>query len=100
MSSGKSILTAVVLGGMAMFLLWRIFQEYHINKVDGDGLNELKAQVAELKAENEKTRKNVEYYSDPDNLEKELRARFNLKKLDEHILIVVPKAENGGTDGE
>jgi cell division protein FtsL len=33
-----------------------------------------------------------EYYQNPANLEKELRARFNLRLPDEKLMVVVPKA--------
>ncbi len=49
-------------------------------------LNEAKESATELKNE-------LEYLSNPLNLEKELRSRFNLKKPGEKTIIIVPKNE-------
>ena len=59
--------------------------------------NQLKAEVSSLlgrfsslEKENEKLRQDIEYFSRPENLEKELRARFNYRKPDEKLMIFVP----------
>ncbi|MBI2515217.1 septum formation initiator family protein [Candidatus Wolfebacteria bacterium] len=59
--------------------------------------NQLKAEVPNLNSrlsslnkENENLKADIEYFSRPENLEKELRAKFNYKKPDEKLMIVVP----------
>ncbi|MBI5079111.1 hypothetical protein HZB06_00320 [Candidatus Wolfebacteria bacterium] len=43
-----------------------------------------------LKEENEAVKSEIEYFSHPANLEKELREKFNYRKPDEKMIIVVP----------
>ena len=50
----------------------------------------MKAKLDEAKKENTELSAQLEYYSHPENLEKELRARFNYKRADEKIIILVP----------
>ncbi len=40
--------------------------------------------------ENVDLRSEIEYFSHPENLEKELRSKFNYKKPDEKMMIIVP----------
>ncbi len=50
----------------------------------------LKNRLDLLLAENATLRADILYYSHPENLEKELRKKFNYRKPDERLLIVVP----------
>ncbi len=50
----------------------------------------LKSRADNLIAENAKIKSEIEYFSRPENLEKELRAKFNYKKPEEKMIIVVP----------
>jgi len=50
----------------------------------------LKAKADNLLAENVKIKSEIEYFSLPENLEKELRAKFNYRKPEEKMIIVVP----------
>lgn len=43
-------------------------------------------------AENEKLKAELDYLSRPENLEKELRARFNYRQAGEKLIIIVPRA--------
>jgi cell division protein FtsB len=43
-----------------------------------------------LAKENEKIKSEIEYYSNPENLEKEFRSKFNYKKIGEKMMIVAP----------
>ena len=58
---------------------------------------ELRAQYEELESRLEETnaakaalKADLEYFQNPRNLEKELRARFNYRSPDEKIIIIVP----------
>ena len=57
-------------------------------------LDEVKTQFNELQANNEQLKMDMEYLSDPHNLEKELRARLNYRSPEEKLIIVVP--DEGG----
>lgn len=50
----------------------------------GTRLSQAKQDQGSFKAE-------LDYYLNPVNLEKELRARFNYKRPDEKLIIIVPK---------
>ncbi len=56
-------------------------------------LDGIKAQFNELQANSEELKGDIEYLSDPHNLEKELRARFNYRYPEEKLIIVVPGEE-------
>lgn len=50
----------------------------------------LKAQMVSVEEENEMLEKDAEYYSHLENLEKEARARLNVKKPGERLIIITP----------
>lgn len=56
--------------------------------------DEIQSQYEELQADNTRLQGDVEYLSDPHNLEKELRARFNYRSPNEKLIIVVPEEED------
>jgi len=47
-----------------------------------------KAQV--LSEENQSLKAQIDYYLDPANLEKELKSRYNYRRSDEKMMIIVP----------
>jgi DUF1680 family protein len=53
-------------------------------------LTNLSGRLDNLIKENEKIQSEIGYYSQWENLEKELRSRFNYKKIGEKMLIIVP----------
>ena len=55
-------------------------------------LFELSARLDSLYEDERKLEKDVDYYKDPRNLEKELRARTNYKAPEEQFIIVLPPA--------
>jgi cell division protein FtsB len=56
-------------------------------KTDSDNLN---SRLQALSKENADLQSDIEYFSRPENLEKELRAKFNYKKPGEKMMIIVP----------
>lgn len=54
-------------------------------------LVEAQEELQNLEEENRKLAEDIEYYSEPHNLEKELRARFNYRAPNEKLIIVVPE---------
>lgn len=84
------------IGGIAIVLvlvLIGVFNRYRGYRNADNARTALEAQVLQLQNENSKIAEDVKYYADPDNLEKELRARFNLKEPGERLLIIVPEEE-------
>ncbi len=56
-------------------------------KTDSDNLN---SRLQALSKENADLQSDIEYFSRPENLEKELKSRFNYKKPGEKMMIIVP----------
>ncbi len=87
MKIGFSLILLIVLG----FLVFHIFSL----GLDKGGLTdryiEAKAKLEQVKGEQAKLQNELEYLANPRNLEKELRARFNLKKPGEKTIIIVPQ---------
>ncbi len=50
-------------------------------------------QLEQLQADQIKLTEDIEYYSNPHNLEKLLRANFNYRAPDEKLIIVAPEEE-------
>ena len=61
-------------------------------KVSAD-FSELEGKIKEASDKNSNLGAQLEYYLNPVNLEKELRARFNYKRPGEKVIIIVPKNE-------
>lgn len=51
----------------------------------------LQNKLLTIKKENENIAADLNYYQDPANLEKEVRAELNYKKPGEKVIVVVPK---------
>ncbi|MDP1689109.1 MAG: septum formation initiator family protein [bacterium] len=51
----------------------------------------LQNQLQTIKKENENIAEDLNYFQNPENLEKEVRAQLNYKKQGEKVIIVVPK---------
>jgi len=64
-----------------------IVKERNQLKIDLANLN---TQFQALSKENADLQSDIEYFSYPENLEKELRLKFNYKRLDEKMMIIVP----------
>ncbi|PIR87333.1 MAG: hypothetical protein COU11_01120 [Candidatus Harrisonbacteria bacterium CG10_big_fil_rev_8_21_14_0_10_49_15] len=54
-----------------------------------DQLGEFGAEASLLQAENRQLRQDLQYYSQDENLAKELRAQFNYRAPDEKLFILV-----------
>lgn len=80
--------------GLAVALLG--YELYGLNlesqKAKADFLN-LSSEKEDLIKDNEALEADIKYFSDPHNLEKELRARFNVRLPGEKLIIVVPPTE-------
>jgi len=79
------ILSLVLIGVSAQVYL--ILKESNGLKKDLDDLN---GRMSALAEENANLKSEIEYFSIPENLEKELKSRFNYKDAGEKMMIVVP----------
>lgn len=79
------ILSLVLIGVSAQVYL--ILKESNGLKEDLDDLN---GRMEALAKENTNLKSDIEYFSNPENLEKELKSRFNYKEMGEKMMIVVP----------
>jgi len=79
------ILCLVLIGVSAQVYL--ILKESNGLKKDLDDLN---GRMEALVKENTNLKSNIEYFSYPENLEKELKSKFNYKEAGEKMMIVVP----------
>ncbi len=48
----------------------------------------LKSRLNDLRAENDLLRADIQYFSNPDNLEKELREKWNYRRPEEKLIII------------
>jgi len=54
----------------------------------------IKIELNQTQADMEKTKTDLDYYLNPANLEKEMRARFNYRLSGEKMIIIVPPASS------
>ncbi|OIO64916.1 hypothetical protein COW77_00050 [Candidatus Wolfebacteria bacterium CG18_big_fil_WC_8_21_14_2_50_39_7] len=77
-----SIILSAILAQSYFFI-----KERNRLKTDSDNLN---SRLQALLKENADLQSDIEYFSHPENLEKELKSRFNYKKPGEKMMIIVP----------
>lgn len=77
-----SIILSAILAQSYFFI-----KERNRLKIDSDNLN---SRLQALSKENADLQSDIEYFSRPENLEKELKSRFNYKKPGEKMMIIVP----------
>ena len=74
-------------------LFWQLFQLYRQNKNFEDNLSKISQKAQVLTKENANLMADAEYFSNPENLAKEIRSRFNYKKPGEKLIIGVSPRE-------
>lgn len=79
-------LLILILAGFSVKLYLMFKEKNQLQDKIGGLNNRLEAMVKE----NVDLRSEIEYFSHPENLEKELRSKFNYKKPDEKMMIIVP----------
>jgi len=84
------LLTVFVLIVILLVILTQIYlilkERYELKK-ELAGLNE---RLNLLVKENQTLKSEIEYFSNPENLEKELRSKFNYREPGEEMIIIVP----------
>lgn len=81
----------IVLFAVAGFLGFQVYKVDQNRRTLTDEFDKMKAEANNLAAENQKLQQNIDYFSDPHNLEKELRSKFNYRLPWENLIIIVPK---------
>ncbi|MFH1990758.1 MAG: septum formation initiator family protein [Patescibacteria group bacterium] len=88
----KSKIFFIFLIPIFLALIVGISQQFYYRYQVQIKLNELNAEVANYKKQQEDLAKLIEYYQDISNLENEARIRLNLKKEGEKVVIILPTA--------
>ena len=70
------------------FNLYRLYNQKIALEKD---LNKVSEQLQPLDGENRELTAEIDYFQNPDNLEKELRSRFNYAAPGETMVIIIPK---------
>ncbi len=75
---------------LSLFLgreIWRLRQRTVSESIQ---LSDIQTMFAAILADNTNLQHDLQYLQQPNNLEKELRSRFNYRKHDETLVIIVP----------
>ena len=72
-------------------LIFQFYQLYLYHSELKLTFTALKKKLISFKDENFRLQADLEYFQETENLEKELRSRFNYKKPGEKLIIVVPQ---------
>jgi len=78
------LIILIVISWIELFFLFK-----EDNKLKSE-LSEITQKVQVLSEENKNLRAQIDYYSDPANLEKELKSKYNFRRSDEKMMIIVP----------
>jgi cell division protein FtsB len=93
MAKTKRVLTLILL--IVLFaLFWQLYQLYRQNQELENSLSLVGAKVEQFREENRRFQADLEYFSHPENLEKELRSRYNYKNPGEKLIILVQPAQS------
>lgn len=92
-------LVYIIFGVILVVLLVQVYkmgsEEWALSKE----VKEVNKELELVETDSADLKEKIGYYSNPRNLEKELRARFNYRLPNEKLIIVVPKKESS-TNGE
>lgn len=80
----------VILVVFLVFLASQIWYFYGETGAVEDELQKIKVELDQAQSDYQALKADYEFYLNPENLEKELRARFNYRLPDEKLIIIVP----------
>jgi len=83
-----AILSFVIL--VVAFLSYEVFSFWSRAGQISQEFDKVKQELEETRIDQQKLKAELDYLSNPYNLEKELRARFNLREPGEKLIIIVP----------
>ena len=81
------LIILIILIAISWVELFSLFKDD--NKLKSE-LSEITKKAQVLSEENQSLKAQIDYYSNPANLEKELKSRYNYRRPDEKMMIVVP----------
>lgn len=84
------IVVKILLTSLIAVLGWQFFNLYNQYASLKKSSTELNSETTALKLENKNINSDIQYFSNPENLEKELKSKTNYKKPDEKMIIIVP----------
>ncbi len=90
----KSLIKIVMVALIVVIPILSLYGIKEEKKQFGFKLAELTATVEILREQNNFLEKEVEYFSYPENLIKELKSKFNYREEGEKIIIIVPGNNN------
>ena len=76
------ITAAIILG----FVSFQVYRLYASNSIAESEFGRISSKLEELEKENEQLQADIVYYSESENLAKELKARFDYKKPGEKLI--------------
>lgn len=85
-----NIWKTIILIVLAVFLGWGILKLEGEKKTMQDEYARIKEITDKLVEENQKTKDQIKYYQNPENLLKASREQFNFKNEGEQMMIIVP----------
>jgi len=80
----------ILLIAVIIFLSWQFFNLYIKNISLEKSSNELITEISSITAENRDLSSDIDYFSNPENQEKELRSKTNYKDPGEKMIIIIP----------
>jgi peptidoglycan hydrolase CwlO-like protein len=92
----KKILLVGALSLVIIFICLQAFGFWKEERDLGAQLADIQARFTKAQADNANLKQDLEYLSNPVNLEKELRSRFNYKIPGETMVVIVPNQSSTG----
>ena len=86
------IALAVIISVFILFILRQVWTFSAKNREIGSQVKQVAQELQKTKDDSHRLRADYEFYLNPVNLEKELRARFNFSLPGEKTIILVPKS--------
>ena len=80
----------ILLTIMVIILSWQFLISYKQHSLLKEASDKLSLETTSLETENQEIESDIEYFSNPDNLEKELKSKTSYKKPGEKTIIIIP----------
>ncbi|MDX1535144.1 MAG: septum formation initiator family protein [Candidatus Spechtbacterales bacterium] len=86
------ILPAILIGFIGVLGFGIVTKTQKHNELYGD-INALDEELTRIEEENSKLKAQIESFKNPETIDREARQRLNLKKEDEHVVVILPPDE-------
>ena len=96
----QKVLIYVFALGVVSYLGWQVYILQSERMELREEFVEVDQEFNRLQEDNVNLQEELDYLSDPYNLEKELRSRFNYKLPNEELIIIVPEEEDATSTSE